>query len=85
MVNCSHETLKHLSEQLTVLPSDSLFPPTEEVFRGGAEEQHLMNNVRRTLVRTFGILFPVVEASGMKHFRSLPVGKIKQTEFTLQP
>lgn len=43
-----------------------------------------MNNARRTLVKSYGILFPVVEASGVKHFRSPAAGKIKQTEFTLQ-
>lgn len=43
-----------------------------------------MNNVRRTLVKTYGILFPVVGASGIKHFHSPAAGKIKQTEFTLQ-
>lgn len=34
-----------------------------------------MNNVRRTLVKSYGILFPVVEASGVKHFRSPAAGK----------
>lgn len=78
ILNCSRETLKHLSEQFTVLPSDYYFSPTEEAFKGGSEEQHLMNNVRRTLVKTYGISFPVVKASGIKHFRSPAAGKIKQ-------
>lgn len=34
-----------------------------------------MNNVRRTLVKSYGILFPVVEASGVKHFHSPAAGK----------
>lgn len=29
-----------------------------------------MNNVRRTLVKTCGILFPVLRESGIKHIRS---------------
>lgn len=34
-----------------------------------------MNNVRRTLVKSYGILFPVVEASRVKHFCSPAAGK----------
>lgn len=49
----------------------TFFFPTEEAFKGGSEEQHFMNNVKRTLVKTYGILFSVLGESGIKHICSL--------------
>lgn len=56
----------------------TFFFPTEGAFKGGSEEQHLMNNVRRTLVKTYGILFSVFGESGINHIWSLESRKLSK-------